>query len=516
MIDKDKKNSKYEDDLDELEENLKKRSRFDDDDDDIEDEPKKKDEDSKDLAKKDEVKSKEPEKKKSELESNKKKEDPEEKDLFGTKVVIGIVVLAIMGILLFTLFSGGGDSASDSFTVTFADGATTSEIIVRRDGTVMRPADPTREGYVFIGWFLNGQPFDFNTRVTSDLRLEARWLSIEEAMVSGVTLEPEEIILAPGGTQTLTMTIQPTTALDKSVRWQSSNPDVATVDATGRVTAVAVGTATITVTTTDGGHTATATVTVLADAVQVTGVTMRETLDVGVNETLQLTATVQPGNATNRSLTWSSSDSSIARVDANGRVTGVRDGTAVITVRTNDGGFEARTTVTVRTIPLTGITVTGGPNVTVGLTITLTARFTPTNASNRNVTWSSDNTAIATVNQQGVVTGVAVGTTIIRATGAGGVVGTISITVQNPPPVVVNWTFTQTPRLAGETVDLYTLTVRRNGVPQAGVTINLAGGAVTDVNGQVTFPPTRFDPAVNKTFSGTFDGAPITVTCQNC
>ena len=146
-----------------------------------------------------------------------------------------------------------------------------------------------------------------------------------------------------GATETLTATVNPDEAANKNVTWTSSDESVATV-VNGVVTAVKSGTATITVTTEDGGYTDTCTVTVTIPATGVTLDTTTEKMTVGDEVTLE--ATVAPENATNKNVTWTSSDETVAIV-ANGVVTAVGAGTATITVTTEDGGFTAECTVTV-------------------------------------------------------------------------------------------------------------------------------------------------------------------------
>ncbi|OUP56919.1 Ig-like domain-containing protein [Pseudoflavonifractor sp. An184] len=167
--------------------------------------------------------------------------------------------------------------------------------------------------------------------------------------VTGVTLNKTSTSLYVGDTEILTATVEPSDATNKNVTWSSDDTSVATVDASGRVTAVSAGTATITVTTEDGTKTATCTVTV---TVPVTGVTLSQTqASLYYNRTpntLTLTATVAPDNATNKAVTWTSSDSAVATVDQNGVVTALARGTAVITAAAADGsGASASCTVTV-------------------------------------------------------------------------------------------------------------------------------------------------------------------------
>ncbi|MEX0272916.1 MAG: Ig-like domain-containing protein, partial [Flavobacteriaceae bacterium] len=150
--------------------------------------------------------------------------------------------------------------------------------------------------------------------------------------VTGVTVSPVDATLTEGDAQQLTATIMPGNASNRGVSWSSSDTGVATVDANGLVTAISEGSATITVTTDDGDFTATSTITVEAATVPVTGVTVSpEDVTLTAGGAQQLTATVSPGDATNRGVSWSSSDTDVATVDANGLVTAVSDGSATIT-----------------------------------------------------------------------------------------------------------------------------------------------------------------------------------------
>lgn len=167
--------------------------------------------------------------------------------------------------------------------------------------------------------------------------------------VTGVTVTPPSVSLSIGATTTLTATVAPATATNKVVAWSSSNTAVATVNATGVVSAVAQGTATITVTTQDGGFTASSVITVTPIVVihplQVTVAPV--TASVGIGATTTLSATVLPANATNKALTWTSSATTVATVDASGVVTGVAAGTATITARAVDGGASGTAVITV-------------------------------------------------------------------------------------------------------------------------------------------------------------------------
>lgn len=173
-------------------------------------------------------------------------------------------------------------------------------------------------------------------------------------------------------------------------------------------------------------------------AVTVTGVTLNKTeltLETGGSETL--TATVAPSDATNKNVTWKSSNTAVATVDDNGKVTGVAAGEATITVTTEEGGKTATCKVIVsdKEIKVTGVKLNKSEtSLLVGGNETLTATVLPEDATNQNVTWKSDKPEIATVDANGKVTGVAVGTATITATAqdGSGVSGSCTVTVLAP------------------------------------------------------------------------------------
>ena len=169
----------------------------------------------------------------------------------------------------------------------------------------------------------------------------------QEVHVTGVSVSPATLSLVEGTSDQLRATVTPSDAANKSVSWTSSATAIATVDNTGKVTAVSAGTATITVKTADGGKTATCAVTVTPKVIPVTGISIEEgaTAEVEEGKTVTLTAKVQPDNATDKTVTWTSSNKAIATV-ADGVVTGVAAGQAVITAKAGDK--EATCTVTVK------------------------------------------------------------------------------------------------------------------------------------------------------------------------
>ncbi len=171
---------------------------------------------------------------------------------------------------------------------------------------------------------------------------------------TGVALDPASVDLYNNNTYKFNVVTTPADANNYTLNWESSNENVATVAQDGTVTVVGEGTATITVTLNDqlegGVYTATATVNGLGN-MAVTGISVDPTvIDTYVGAApVEITAVVEPANASNKNIIWTSSDENVATVD-NGVVTGVGAGTATITATTEDGGFTATATVNVVTI----------------------------------------------------------------------------------------------------------------------------------------------------------------------
>ena len=166
-----------------------------------------------------------------------------------------------------------------------------------------------------------------------------------DVAVESVSLDKTSLTLVEGNSETLTATVTPDNAINKTVTWSSSNTAVATVE-NGVVKAVSAGT--VTITATAGGKSATCAVTVSAAYVPATAVQLsQETAEIRVGETLQLTATVKPDNATNKTVIWSSGDTEIATVDANGLVTGLKTGeVSIFAITADNRGATCGVTVT--------------------------------------------------------------------------------------------------------------------------------------------------------------------------
>ena len=238
-------------------------------------------------------------------------------------------------------------------------------------------------------------------------------------LIGTVKLNKSKVTIQKGKTVTLKATVSPSTLSDKSVTWTSSNTKVATVTSEGKVKGVKAGTATITCTSSTG-LSATCKVTVGYVKLDKTKASVKK------GKTLTLTPTVYPSSLSDKSVTWKSSDTSIATVTTAGKVKGVKYGTATITCTSNATGLSTTCKVTVGAVTLSKTKA----SVKKGKTVTLKATVYPSSLSNKKVTWESSNTKIATVTSAGKVKGVKAGTVTITCTSnATGLSATCTVTV---------------------------------------------------------------------------------------
>lgn len=173
---------------------------------------------------------------------------------------------------------------------------------------------------------------------------------VRDIHAQSVSIEGGDFTMDTGSTRQLKALVLPEDAVNSSVTWSSSNPAVATVSETGLVSGVKAGTATLTVTTVDGGFTDSVTVTVKDVPVVSVSIAQGAQASLVRDQTLQLTAVINPDNATNKTVSWTSSVPAVASVSAEGVVKGLSAGTTTVTVTTADGGHSASITISV-TIP---------------------------------------------------------------------------------------------------------------------------------------------------------------------
>lgn len=238
--------------------------------------------------------------------------------------------------------------------------------------------------------------------------------------VTGVSLNKQTLSLVEGDSETLTATVAPSNATNKAVSWKSSYASVASVDNSGKVTAVKAGSATITVTTTDGSKTATCSVTVTAKTIEVNDVGLdKSEMEMVAGDSYQFTVTLKPDNASDKTLSWSSSDENVATVDNSGKVTAISEGKVTITVKTSNSAQSASCDITVKaaSIPVTGVNIDSWIiNIGVNETAAIAYTIQPEDATNKEVTFSSDNTDVVAVDSEGTLVGVSSGSAKVTVT----------------------------------------------------------------------------------------------------
>ncbi len=366
-------------------------------------------------------------------------------------IIIGVLLIIAAIILLVKVFT-----STKTYTITFDTngGSNVSSLEIKEKDLIVKPEDPTREGYTFAGWYLNDELYDFTSPVKENLTLEARW----SENATELSLNATSLALKVGEEATLKASIM------DGLTWKSSDESIVSVDANGKLKALKAGEVTITVTDKNGQR-VTCKISVTekkADEVEVTKVEITGAKDVTVGSKIKLTVKITPNNATDKKVTWKSSNTKIAKVDANGNVTGVKDGKVTITV-TSENGKSASVTITVKakaststgtnpkpstgsntgtgsgstggntgsgstgggtttpqTVPVTSVTLSGASSVNVGASTKLTVTINPSNATNKKYTCAGDDSSVATVTDDCRVTGKNDGTVTVTVTTADG------------------------------------------------------------------------------------------------
>src|SRR5690242_7117836 len=270
---------------------------------------------------------------------------------------------------------------------------------------------------------------------TSEGKSGTATVNVTLAPVASVTVSPSSANVAITGTVQLTATPKDANGnplTGRAISWSSSDNTIATVNSSGLVTGVAAGT--VTITATSEGKSGTASITVAGAPVATVTVTPASA-SVQAGQTVQLTATLKDANGnilTGRVVTWSSNNTSVANVNSSGLVTGVAAG-GPVTITATSEGKSGTSAITATAVPVASVTVTPATaSVPAGGTVQLTA--TPKDANGnpltgRTITWQSSNSAIASVNGSGLVTGVATGGPATITATSEGQSGSAAVTV---------------------------------------------------------------------------------------
>ncbi len=223
-----------------------------------------------------------------------------------------------------------------SYNANGGSNAPSSQKVKANTGFYLSSSKPTRSGYTFLGWSTskNATSASYSpgagVRISSNITLYAVWRANATVNPTSVSLNYSSYTMNVGNTKSLTATVYPSNATNKSVSWSSSDSSVVTVSSSGKLTAKAAGTATITVKTSNGK---TKTCKVTVKGIKISGDILYNYPTVG--DVYYLSAKAYPSDTTK--FTWSTSNSKVVSVNSSGKITAKAAGSATITVKTSDG-----------------------------------------------------------------------------------------------------------------------------------------------------------------------------------
>ena len=265
-------------------------------------------------------------------------------------------------------------------------------------------------GFVSITCDAEDKGADKNTTFSDSINL---YITVP---VTSITLDTTKATIRKGDSLRITADVTPATASNKNLVWESSDTSVATVSDNGVVTAVGTGRCTILCKSSDPSSTASAMCNIFVMQ-PVTGIELNTTeITVRKGQVFWLNANCLPTDADDKSVTWSSNNEEICTVEQDGKVTAVEAGTTTIVAMSNDSGMLATCKVIV-TQPVTGIKLNSSyQEMWVGSKYAIIPTVEPIDAENKNVTYFSSDSSVASVDEYGVVTALKGGNTIIEVT----------------------------------------------------------------------------------------------------
>ncbi len=398
-------------------------------------------------------------------------------------IIIILISLIILGGLIYFLLR------KPTYEITFDSkgGSFVASVKVKKGDNIPKPNDPVKENYIFLGWEYENEIYDFTKPVTKDMTLIANW----EETTNGLVLETNSITLKPNEEHSLKVNILNTNIQEEDLIFSSSDDSIVKVDENGKITALKEGTVTITIKTKDGKNSISCEVVVSNKVVEVENISISGKNQVIVGNTIKLTVSITPDDATNKNITWKSSNTKIATIDKNGVVKGIAPGTVTITATSDNGKSntkkitivaatnnqnstpkpdtpttdsepsqpqpEAPTNVAVESIKINE----GNISIQEGNSKKLTYTINPANATNQMVDWESSNNDIVSVDNNGNIVALKVGTAQITVrTKDGNKTSTITVTVTEKP---VNYSiyFQREYDESGQLVS-YIMTIRKN------------------------------------------------------
>ncbi len=332
-----------------------------------------------------------------------------------TKIICG-VVLGIIVIVVAILFFLKG--CAKEFTVSFDSngGSIVNSIDVKENDTITKPSDPTKEGSIFAGWYYYDKLFDFNTKITEDITLVAKWLDEEKIVLDSATLS-----LEVGEAGEVKIVSYPSDLTLQDLLFVSSDEEVVKVSEDGKLTALKEGTAVVTVKSKDGKYEEKVTITV----------SNKEVEETPTETDKKPSTTTKPSGTTNPSGTTKPNTGSTGGTTkpSGGSSSGSQGGSTPPSEETPTPPIE---------VEVTGVTITGKDTVNVGEKLKLEVNITPSDATDKSVKWEivsgSDN---ATIDQSGNVTAKKAGKITVKVTTSNGKSATKEITIKSVYKVVM-------------------------------------------------------------------------------
>ncbi len=318
-----------------------------------------------------------------------------------SKIIVGII-LGIIAIVVIVLLCLKG--CTKEFTVSFDSngGTEVSSITVKENESIEKPANPKKDGYTFAGWYYYDELFDFDTKIKEDITLVAKWVDGDNRLVLAST----NINLLENGQEEIEVLSYPEDLTINDLVFISSDESIVKVDSNGKLTALKSGTVVITVKSEDGKY--------------------EEKVTVTVNQKQE----EQP----------STNNQEVPKTNNTGTSKKPTGNTSSSTKPSGNSGESSNTKPSTPAKPTEvladGVTITGGNSVDVGSQLHLTANVTPSNATDKSVTWSivsgSDK---ATIDQNGNLTAKASGKVVVQVKTTNGKIATKEITINSVKPV---------------------------------------------------------------------------------
>ncbi len=361
------------------------------------------------------------------------KDDPSKKDTIEVTVkvpVSDVVINAPLPVL------NVGEEATIDITVT-PDNATDRELIFTSDNEAVVTVDKNGKvtaigkGTATITVYSKDNPSKKDTITVTVTEQVTVTIPVEEIIINN-----DFSIINIGEKTSLDVTVNPDNATHKDLIFMSDDESILSVDENGNVTALKEGTATITVFSKydpSKKDSVTVTVKVPVKDIEITN----SVPELFIGDEAEINISITPDNATDKDLVFISDNEAVVKVDKNGKITAIGEGTANITVYSKENGsIKDTVTVTVKKyIPVTNIELSGyDSSLSVGETTEIITKLYPENASNSDLVFSSDDESILTVDSKGKITAIGTGTATVTVISKDNpdIIATATITVTEP------------------------------------------------------------------------------------